>query len=71
MPRVTLRPLARADILDIWAHIADDSLTEADRWVDRPDVQCAPWATQPLIGRPQQVGAGDSQHPVWPLRGLF
>jgi toxin ParE1/3/4 len=51
MPRVTLRPLARDDILDIWAYIADDSLTQADRWVDRLDVQCALWATQPLIGR--------------------
>jgi plasmid stabilization system protein ParE len=25
MPRVTRRPLAAADILDIWDHIAEDS----------------------------------------------
>ena len=51
MARVTRRPLAEIDILDIWDFIAEDSLIEADRWVDRLDEKFALWATQPLMGR--------------------
>ena len=36
MPRVTRRPLAQTDILEIWDFIADDSVAAADRWVDSP-----------------------------------
>jgi toxin ParE1/3/4 len=32
--RVTRRPLAEADIFEIWDYIADDSMEAADRWVD-------------------------------------
>jgi len=35
MPRVLRRPLAGADIADIWDYIAEDSVTRADAWVDR------------------------------------
>lgn len=51
MARVTLRPAAQADILDIWGHIAEDSPIEADRWIDRLDERLQLWATQPMIGR--------------------
>ena len=51
MPRVTRRPLAAADIFEIWDYIADDSLVAADRWVDRLDEQFGLLATQPLMGR--------------------
>ena len=51
MARVTRRPQAEADILDIWYYIAEDSLVEADRWVDRLDEKLALWATQPTMGR--------------------
>jgi len=51
MARVTRRPLAATDILDIWDHIAEDSLTQADRWVDRLDEKLRLIATQPLMGR--------------------
>lgn len=37
MGHVTRRPLAAADILDIWDHIAEDSVEQADRWVDKLD----------------------------------
>ena len=37
MARVSRRPLAAADILDIWDHIAEDGLDHADRWIDRLD----------------------------------
>lgn len=53
MARVTRRPEAEADILEIWDFIADDSLSEADRWVDRLDEKLRLWATQPTIGRPR------------------
>ena len=51
MPRVTRRPLAEADILEIWDTIADDSFAAADRWVDRLDEQFRLLAAQPLMGR--------------------
>jgi len=51
MARVTRRPLAAADILDIWDHIAEDSLEQADRWVDKLDEKFTLVATQPLMGR--------------------
>ena|SRR6266568_1095343 len=51
MAGVTRRPQAEADILEIWDYIAEDSLVEADRWVDRLDEKLALWATQPMMGR--------------------
>lgn len=51
MANVSRRPLAAADILDIWDYIADDSIEQADRWVDRLDEQLGLIATQPLMGR--------------------
>ena len=54
MPRVTRRPLAAADILDIWDHIAEDSLPAADRRVDRLGSELALLATQPTMGRARE-----------------
>ena len=51
MPRVLRRPLAGADIFEVWDHIADDSLAQADAWVDRLDIKLQLLATQPLMGR--------------------
>ena len=51
MPQVTRRPLAEADILEIWDYIADDSFAAADRWVERLDQQFRVLATQPMMGR--------------------
>ncbi len=51
MARVSRRPLAEADILDIWDHIAEDSIVQADQWVEKLDGQFKLIATQPLIGR--------------------
>ena len=53
MSRVTRRPQAEADILEIWDFIAEDSVAEADRWVDRLDAKFELWATQPMMGRPR------------------
>lgn len=54
MARVTRRPQAETDILDIWAYIAADSIAEADRWIDRLDRSLATWATQPKMGRERE-----------------
>jgi toxin ParE1/3/4 len=37
MARVTRSPQAEADILEICDYIAEGSMAEADRWVDRLD----------------------------------
>ena len=51
MALVTRRPQAEADILEIWDYIAEDSIVEADRWVDRLDEKLSLWATQPMTGQ--------------------
>lgn len=52
MARVTRRPQAAEDIVEIWDYIADDSVTAADEWVDRLDTQLELLATQPLMAVP-------------------
>jgi toxin ParE1/3/4 len=59
MARVTRRPLAAADILDIWDHIAEDSLDQADRWIYKLDEKFGILATQPLMGRAREELAAD------------
>ena len=51
MSRVERRPSAEADVLEIWAYIAEDSAVDADRWVDRLDEKLGLWASQPMLGR--------------------
>ena len=65
MPRVTRRPLAQTDILDIWDFIADDSVAAADRWVDVLDAQFRVLATQPMMGRARdELAPGVRSFPV-------
>jgi toxin ParE1/3/4 len=59
MPRVLRRPQAGADIAEIWDFIAEDSLEQADRWVDRLDEKLQLLAGQPLMGRDRpELAAG-------------
>jgi toxin ParE1/3/4 len=59
------RPLAEADILEIWDYIADDNIAAADDWVDRLDEQFRLLATQPKIGRTRdELAAGMRSFPV-------
>lgn len=51
MSQVTRRPLAEADILEIWDYIADDNPAAADRWVDQLDERFRMLATRPMMGR--------------------
>jgi toxin ParE1/3/4 len=52
--RITLRSEAETDVLEIWGYIADDSVVEADHWLDRLDEKFALWAEQPSIGRSRE-----------------
>jgi len=52
--RVTRRPLAEADIFEIWDYIADDSFEAADRWLDQLDEILQLIATQPMMGRARE-----------------
>lgn len=54
MVRVIRRPLAELDILEIWDYIAEDSVAEADLWIDRLDEKLRLWATQPMMGRSRE-----------------
>lgn len=64
MGRVTRRPLAAVDILDVWDHIAEGSLEQADRWIDNLDEKLKLIATQPLIGRARgELAAGMRSFP--------
>lgn len=45
------RPQAADDILEVWLFIAEDSVVEADRWIDRLEDSLYLWATQPKMGR--------------------
>jgi ParE toxin of type II toxin-antitoxin system, parDE len=59
MERVTRRPLPAADIRDILDHIAEDSVEQADRWVEKLDEEFKLIATQPLMGRARDELAAD------------
>ena len=51
MVRITRRPQAEEDILEIWLFIAEDNVAAADRWFDRLDEILFLCATQPTMGR--------------------
>jgi toxin ParE1/3/4 len=51
MAFVTKRPLAFADLAEIWSFLADDSEANADRFLVRLEAKLALLATQPQMGR--------------------
>lgn len=64
MTRVVYRPLAGGDISDIWDFIAEDSVLQADSWVDSLDAKLRLLATQPLMGRSrEELFPGLRSHP--------
>jgi len=72
VPRIRRRPLAGADIDEIWDYIAADSMVEADAWVDRLDAKLRLLASQPLMGRSrEELAGGCSQPAVRTLRDLL
>jgi len=65
MPRVTRRPLAETDVLEIWDYIADDSLAAADRWLDRLDEKFRLLAAQAMMGRARdELAPGVRSFPI-------
>jgi toxin ParE1/3/4 len=65
MPRVRRKPLARADLLDIWNYVADDSPAKADRLLDSINKQCQALARFPKMGRARnELGASLRSFPV-------
>ena len=51
MPVIRKRPRALDDLSEIWNYIADDSVAQADSFIDRIDAELRTLATQPLMGR--------------------
>ena len=51
MARLTKRPRADADLLEIWLYVAQDSPRAADRLLDRIEAQCRLLADNPRLGR--------------------
>lgn len=51
MGAVTKRPLALADLAEVWSFIADDSETNADRFLTKLEVKLQLLATQAHMGR--------------------
>ncbi|MCB9852918.1 MAG: type II toxin-antitoxin system RelE/ParE family toxin [Phycisphaerales bacterium] len=51
MNRYRVSRSARADLADIWQHIAADSLTAADHFIDKLFSTIRTLATQPDMGR--------------------
>lgn len=51
MGKVTKRPLALADLAEIWSFIADDSEANADRFLVKLETRLKLLATQPRMGR--------------------
>ena len=65
MPRVLRKPLARADLLDIWNYVADDSPAKADRLLDSINKQCQTLARFPKMGRARnKLGASLRSFPA-------
>ncbi len=59
MPSVAVRPRALADLAEIWAFVADDSVKHADRFAALIDGQFRVLARQPLMGRSRPELATD------------
>jgi toxin ParE1/3/4 len=65
MPRVLRKPLARADLLDIWNYVADDGPAKADRLLDIINKHCQTLARFPKMGRARnELGVSLRSFPV-------
>jgi toxin ParE1/3/4 len=61
MARFTRRPRAEADLLEIWLYVAQDSVSAADRLLDRIEAQCRLLADNPRLGRARPEIAPDAR----------
>jgi len=51
MPSIVIRPKAMADLAEIWAYIAEDSMRQADAFAARIKGEFRTLARQPRMGR--------------------
>ena len=51
MARIQIRPRASADLIEIWSYIADDSVANADKFIDRLHATMQMLVRQPGAGR--------------------
>ena len=59
MPRIIRSPLAKADIVEIWAYIAEDNPAAADRLIDRFGDIFQRILDQPMMGKStDELGEG-------------
>jgi toxin ParE1/3/4 len=65
MPTLSIRPLAEADLLDIWDFIAEDSEAKADRFLDLLIHKLQQIAQMPGMGRRrEELAPGLRSFPV-------
>ncbi len=65
MPNLFIRPLAEADLLDIWDFIAEDSEAKADRFLDVLNQKLQAIAQMPGMGRRrEELAPGLRSFPV-------
>jgi toxin ParE1/3/4 len=63
--KVSRRPRARLDLIEIWNYIADDNETAADRLLRRIDEALLMLAKTPLAGRSRpELGADMRSFPI-------
>jgi antitoxin ParD1/3/4/toxin ParE1/3/4 len=66
MTRFVLTPRAEQDLNEIWSYIAQDSIEQADKVLDRFDKVLRQLARHPAMGRVREEWA-DRRHRFWPV----
>ena len=51
MSQIRISPRARSDLTEIWSYIADDSISNADAFIDKLHEAVKALASQPGVGR--------------------
>jgi len=65
MASILVRPRAKIDLAEIWEHIAEDSVTRADAFIETIGQKLQTLAEQPNMGRMRDVcGEGLRSFPV-------
>lgn len=65
MARIVQRPRARIDVAEIWDYIAEDSLLQADAFVNRLDAKLRILSGQPELGRMrEEIASGLRSFPI-------
>jgi toxin ParE1/3/4 len=65
MPSIVVRPRALADLADIWAYIAEDSVKHADRFAGLINREFRTLSRRPLMGRSRpELATGLRSFPV-------